>query len=475
METFFGKHRESLIIALIVCVALVANGISYAYLSSLAAHNPQAAAYPLVAGDSQKYELLAENLLAHHVFSFLPDLSPSDTWPPGYPLLIAASRLLTGSSIPVILFQSVLEAFALALIFRIGRRFLPLALAAIPPLAFGLDPMVIVSNSTIVTDGLFASLIVFIAYLAFFETRMRPLVRWGMVGLLIGCATLVRPIAEFLVLLIPAIEGGRVLFRRSGKWIELLLPIGACIICFLIVVMPWVIRNHRVFGIYEIDEVSSGNLLYFNARDFLAWKEMEQTRSVSPLYPARHLEAPEFAAVDEEIGAALASNAAPGEDPDRNDGIVAMRFILGDPLRYAYFHAVNMMPFFVTSSVGSYQHITDQERDNSDLSASTLNTIETALRELRDPGTRWSAFAILAPLSAEMAWWLLVSLLALIAVALEWRRFETILFTLLVLYFAALAGPVSTARFRMSAEPFLLLLAAIGAYAIFLRIRRGFS
>ena len=69
------------------------------------------------------------------------------------------------------------------------------------------------------------------------------------------------------------------------------------------------------------------------------------------------------------------------------------------------------------------------------------------------------------PIALEMLFWLAAALAALVAVILRRRDFTIVLFAVLVLYFAALTGPMSNSRYRIPAEPYLLILAAAGIHA----------
>jgi uncharacterized membrane protein len=72
----------------------------------------------------------------------------------------------------------------------------------------------------------------------------------------------------------------------------------------------------------------------------------------------------------------------------------------------------------------------------------------------------------IAPIVFEVLWWMLVAFSALFALVRFRRNFTILLCAILVVYFAALTGPMSASRYRIPAESYLLILAAAGAYEI---------
>src|SRR3989338_4367724 len=190
------------IIAIIIAVMICARVISFGYLSSLAADNPAAYPYPIVSGDSIYYARAADNLLTLHAYQQVPG-TPLRGAPPGYPALLAATKTATGSMTPLVIVQTVLSVFALVLLYRMARTLLPAAYAAMVALLYALDPMLVLTDTTLIKDWLFSSLLICIVYLAFFASFKSTVLRWGLVGLLLGIAAMISPIGQFFVLVFP--------------------------------------------------------------------------------------------------------------------------------------------------------------------------------------------------------------------------------------------------------------------------------
>ena len=493
---WYGRvHREQAIVALIVAVVVIARVASFAYFSSLAAGNPDANPYPVVAGDSVHYAQWGNNLLTLHAYQETPG-EPLRAAPPGYPALLAGIKFVTGSMTPVVILQILLASLASVLIYRMARTFTPLEAkpltglipapyALLPALVYALDPMTVFSDSAIMTDGIFSALLVCTVYVAFFQSRVRGPVRWGLVGLLLGGLTMIRPIAEFLVVVFPAMYLLRewLAVRQSNPMSDVRVDGArwkatvACIAGFVLVVTPWMIRNHTHFGSYEISPLGGHNLLTFSVRGFLAWRVLGETEQPLPaILVLRHANDPVFSAVDATIAKDLAAITPQGEDTQSYEGQLAVRYILHDPIGYAYFHAVNTIPFFLSSSIAFYGQLAEQVRDNQGFYAPTMLSLFDALGRMRHPESLASFTAAVldaAPILLEMMFWMLVSLLALIALILRRRDFSILLFVVLVAYFAALTGPMAMARYRVPAEPYLLILAVVGAYEVVHRLKNA--
>src|SRR6185436_18479768 len=124
--------------------------------------------------------------------------------------------------------------------------------------------------------------------------------------------------------------------------------IGAFLLGCTLVITPWMARNERYFGSFEISNLGAYNLLTYDVRGFLAWRALARTDHPMPaLFVLRHVDDPVFVEVDKQIRNELVSITPSGGNPDNYMGQLALRYILHDPLRYTYFHAVNTVPFFL--------------------------------------------------------------------------------------------------------------------------------
>lgn len=463
---------DAVIALRLAAIVFVVHLASAAYLSHLSAGNPAAAAYPLMKGDPETYAALARNLLEHGVFSDSDSLVPSRAWPPAYPALLAASLWATGSFLPVVALQIALACAAAALAFRMALSLAPPRWAFAAALLFGAEPSFVLSNTLLLTDGLFASLLVCAVYLMLFaDMRGRELLRWVFAGAFLGALTLLRPIAEFLI---PAVAvfmlAEAFLLRRSGVRRAALHAI-ALLAAAALVLAPWTMRNQRLFGNAEIAHVGASNLLHYNAREFLQWQRMETWSPVAALRAAR---SPADPALLADVDAELARMTPEGGAAADYEGALAARIILARPFAYAYFHIVNTAPFFVGSGIAAYAQAARQIGTESGFYAPTSAALFAAAEEAArgEWGGAARRAAPLAPVILEMLFWSAAAFLAAWGAWRLRRDSRAAAFALIVLYFALITGPVAIPRYRLPAEPFLLALAAAGASALAARRKR---
>ncbi|MEY4747514.1 MAG: hypothetical protein RLZZ416_563, partial [Candidatus Parcubacteria bacterium] len=432
----------------------------------LAAKNPEAPAYPFVAGDSVTYAALADSLIEHGGFTG-SGFEQERHWPPAYPVFLAVTKWLGGGFYLAIVLQVLASLGAVALVYKMALKFVSPGWASIPALLFGLDPSVVLANTTVLSDGLFASLIVSGVYLAFFARMPSETAKWAIIALVISVAALMRPIGQFLILLVP-LALASILYFRSRNARKLMVPLAAYVVVSVLMLAPWLSFVHSRFGVYEISHVAASNLLYYNARDFLAWKEMNKRHYVPIYLASRYRDDPAYKTVDEEIARSLSALTPPGKDTANYEGKLAARLILQDPIGYAYYHIVNTAPFFIGSSIGAYHQVVQELTTGEGYSPTSLVLVQSARAALaaRAPSEFLSALAPVAPILLETLAWALAAFFAVVEFFLKRREPLIWLFALLILYFAALTGPVSIPRYRIPAEPFILILATIGASAI---------
>ncbi|HWP61072.1 MAG TPA: GtrA family protein [Candidatus Paceibacterota bacterium] len=471
LSALWKNRRERLLVALLLAGMLLVQMVSVSYLTYVSSHNPGVPSYPVIRGDSRDYTQLANNLLQHHVFSDTPDLAPQRIWAPGYAWLLAGSQVLFHSYWPLVVLQMLLSLGSGVLLYLMSRRFLSPTFSAIVVLLYGIDPLVVFAYSSVMTDGIFSFLLLAIIYLLFFRER-RELWVWALVGLLLGAATMMRPIGQFLVVLLPAAYLLQRWLQPKAQRVKehILGGLLVCAVCVALVLVPWMVRNYEIFGSFEVAHTGPNDVLHNDVKYFLAWKDMHTMSPASVFYPARHPDAPQLIDAVQQIAGEQAQLTPPGKDPENADTATIVHFVLADPFSYLYFDSINTIPFFLAGSGSAYVQIIHQERDNTDFSASTLNDAQAAFSQLR--AHDYSALATLAPIVLESLFLLFVCVFALVGLYLERKRFEAWLFAGLIAYFALLTGPMAMARYRIPTWPFLLMLAACGCSGLYAHLLR---
>jgi hypothetical protein len=196
-------------------------------------------------GDTVGYLRYVENLSAGHGYteSVASPYIPSGMRTPGLPFIFLGVKIAFGTLIPYVVIQIVMALGIIIIAYRIalvstGSEKLALGAAILS--AF--EPYSVFINMSLLTETVFS-----LVYLAAILALMRYVQRrgWAMLGLssaLFGVAALIRPIAEFMPLLIIAL----VLFIDAPRmWFR---GVILATIPFLIVLSPWLIRNYSVLG-----------------------------------------------------------------------------------------------------------------------------------------------------------------------------------------------------------------------------------
>ncbi|MDT5122119.1 MAG: hypothetical protein QOC96_1601 [Acidobacteriota bacterium] len=226
--------------------------------------------------DGRVYAQIATNLLEHHVFSHADKepYPPSLIRLPGYPLFLAAiySVFGHGNNTAVRLIQAVFDTATCALIALIAwnwvqderrRRIAAWAAFALAALC----PFTAIYVATILTETLtlfFMAAMTLAATYAFkAQTRKRTIIWWLVAGLLSGACVLLRPDSGLFAAAIGLTLVISGLFRRTAETenearrrfksrLARTTLYGALFsAAFVLVLVPWTIRNARVFHLFQ--------------------------------------------------------------------------------------------------------------------------------------------------------------------------------------------------------------------------------
>jgi hypothetical protein len=227
--------------------------------------------------DGKVYAQIARNVLEQHVYSHAsePPYGPSLIRLPGYPLFLAGIYALFGHSdnTAVRVIQALIDTAACALIALLAYYWEPdekrKRNAAIAALALAAAcPFTTIYTATILTETATIFLAVAMcltATLAFKASTIRQAVLlWAATGLIAGIAVQFRPDSGLFAAAIGITLVVSMLFRPSvaveskERWLTLWRRVykpaylGAIFsIAFCLVLMPWTIRNWRVFHLFQ--------------------------------------------------------------------------------------------------------------------------------------------------------------------------------------------------------------------------------
>lgn len=223
----------------------------------------------LMVGDAYGYQTIAENLVKGN--GYAPDnpfLSTLRT--PGYPVFIAAVYFIFGIK-PwlVILAQIVMDSALAVLIAKFALLlFGNLRTSFIAGLLWALEPFAIFYSNKLLSDGLFVFLVVlsFFFFLRFLKiTHKRNLFASG---ILLGMATLTRPISIYLFIPVSIFAFFR--FKSKVKGFQ---NVFIFVVIFLLTIAPWVIRNKLVHNHYFFSTSFAYNALILYAIPLLSFQQ----------------------------------------------------------------------------------------------------------------------------------------------------------------------------------------------------------
>lgn len=415
--------------------------------------------FPVFGPDSLEYFQIAESFLTNAQMSISTDRPPVPISfrTPGYPLFVAVVWNVFGNLIFVSFVQIILSATTAVLIYKTAKLYLPDKYAG----AIGFLTIVELSaayySTILLTDTLFTFLLVFCTYLFCRTILDSSLTAWSknsnffLIGLLLGSLTLVRPIGQFLPLLfIPAvIVGGWKSGLRKSIIFALILMTG-----FGLVVGPWLLRNRFIFAEWSVSSVAAYSLYHYNAPMFYAYR-----RGVTIDRGREYFR--------NKIGLAQDSLRLRSLHEAKQLKRVALDYLKNDLSGYARFHAVKVIPFFLTDGLRDMA-------SQLELIFDPLPNLSNYLLKLDLLGLWLAIFT--SPVSAALffigtGFWLVINVVALVGLGYCWRweggrRFVTVFSFLLIIYFAFLTGPVANARFRLPVQPFMFLMAGLGLYGL---------
>jgi hypothetical protein len=266
--------------------------------------------------DTPGYRALSRDLSAFTSESN-PHFSLSMLRTPVYPLYLAATRDLTGSSIvgPMIL-QVLVAVGAVYVTYRLGLSLFdrPVGLWAAALLA--LDPLSIVYSSLILTEALFAFFLV-CSVLLLWRPEDNTWARGLASGVLLGVATLTRPVSFYLSVLLAV---GFLVLERSDLRRAIVVALSF-LVGFGVVAGGWVVRNDVMGGDPTISTIEGYNLLYY--------------RAVGALEEGQGLTSQRaYAEVSKDLRAELPPRATP-DQIDRAEQSVARSILVNNPEGYA--------------------------------------------------------------------------------------------------------------------------------------------
>lgn len=257
-------HRALLALLLVFCV--VSRGGYVLYATRVA---PEVTREP----DTVSYLGPAEALAEEGRFDRAPDdPRPEFLRTPGYPLFLAAVRMVFGpGATPVLLVQVLLSALAVVAVYVLGSRLWSAKTGLLAALIVTFDPLQFTTAGTVLTESITALLLVLVGLLGYFTLARgdrRPWCAAGL-GLTLAAATMVRPVTYYLLFVTVGVVAWRL---RQDRW-----PLRRALVVVLAFAVPvvavvggWQVRNHERVGSWRLSGIEGKNLYEWRAAGVVA-------------------------------------------------------------------------------------------------------------------------------------------------------------------------------------------------------------
>lgn len=300
--------------------------------------------------DGRVYAQIAINVLEQHVYSHesQPPYVPSIIRLPGYPLVLAAVYKVFGhgNNTAVRVVQAVIDTLTCVLVALVAFEWaedderkhraavIAFALAAVCPFT----AIYVATVLTEVPTNFLAVALVLTATFAFKAAdrtdRKRAVAWWAATGLIAGVAVLFRPDSGLFA---AAVGGTLVLssvLKRDLKGFVLSASVLSLVFCMVLV--PWTIRNYRVFHLFQPLAPAHGEMPgEFVPRGYLLWLRtwLDDSRYVGPVLwtvdtrPIQITDFPDYAFDSKEERERIAalldkynnSSSSPPSEPQQSD------------------------------------------------------------------------------------------------------------------------------------------------------------
>ena len=209
--------------------------------------------------DSLSYKIPAVNLLAGRGFSGSTQApyAPETSRTPGYPLFLAAHRLVSYEDRWPALTQVFLDAGTAVLAASCASLLAPGPWVWLAAAFYGLEPMTVAHAPLLLTEPLFGFLLTLALYWLLRAGPEGRVLLAGSAGLILGAATLVRPISLYLWLPLCA--------ALAWPWRRRPAALAALALGAALIPATWCARNQTLFGSVSFSSLPGVNFLYYDA------------------------------------------------------------------------------------------------------------------------------------------------------------------------------------------------------------------
>ena len=393
--------------------------------------------------DSATYLAPARSLLNDFTYSSASGV-PTALRVPLYPLLLAIALAVSGKSLLFcILMNCAISALAVPILYQAVLEFTEKRRTAlIAALLLMFSPTEIAFAPMFLTEGMFVTVVSLelLFFLRFVRTRKNGQLRLSAAAG--AAAALTRPLNVLWIL--PCIF---VSFFVPGTAKQRVLRAGTAVLLFLLLLAPWIIRNHHIGSGWRIDEVAADSL-----RHNASVVESRVNRIPAQFYREQYAIAFEKAFADK------------SKFPDRDSRLTYEEQYLGSILMkhpgtyfLLFFNPSKLVPDIPTFL------------ENLKLTTGNRGTWDVIVKDGLFAGIRHYFNGklhlpfLLTPLILLLLITYLGAFTELVFAFLEKKWIILLLFLLFSVYYLMVVGPGGYPRFQLPALPFLCLLCAQAA------------
>ena len=400
--------------------------------------------------DQIEYLQLADTMLNSGRFALSADSAPEIFRTPGYPTFIALVNILTGDWYWGLFITHALLLGLIAVLVALMSNELGFSrkTSIVAGTMMGLSSGSLLLSSTATgSDILYTCLYTFAAYQAIRITGAKTLHRSIIIGGVLGIATLTRPIG--ILASLPLIFGFSLL--QTFTWRSYIRNTLVALTAWAMVLAPWYVRNTVVAGTPILSTVSLFNMTYYNIpMNEYFWRHTDE-KLARDAFLAQVGTSSVRALRSGEFIAAMHTN-------DKE-------YLSTHGFEYGLFHLYRTLPFFFMSGFNVINAVLSHEAPT--LHMPLFPTESENLTQLV-ADHRWSA--ALSAVSKywfttlERVSWLIAIILGFLSphMAKGHTRRVLMFFIAIILVNIVLISPVTQARLRFPAEPFIWSAAVAG-------------
>ena len=380
---------------------------------------------------------------------------------PVYTLFLATMISLFGAYfLPALLIQCLLDAITCLMIMALGRRVFPTNYWLFGFLA-AVWPNLIMHSAMILTDTLF--IFFFTAFLLSFVWLLeKQKVSYAlMVGVMLGMATMTRPVTQFFILLTPVLVPIMLVCAKAKLRDALLQSLIICLVS-LTFLSPILLKNIQNYGSYALTSQNGAHLQNWVAAEIVMLRDgINRTDAIARM----------SAKTDQAIAALPpASQNNPFTISAQHVSTATNEILASQPSiilkSWAQGAMINLVApaIMIDKRVRSLPHLS--------FSTDTSGGLLTRLQQF----IAGSSKAYVAILLVSIGGAIIVSIIQFggFFVQLRITPMLAILGFLTMAYFVLINGPVASPKYRLPIEPILIIWLGCGLYAGFGLVQKWF-